>query len=111
MADLTRRYFLSSAGMGAGLALVGWPREVRARAPLEEVQINCGFKASDLAYGRAVREQLYQKALKCDSFDAMADVVETIAAKADPVRIHELWLHVSGNVGGKYRSREYVVEL
>src|SRR5213594_2257283 len=111
MKPVTRRSFLGSAGVGAAVVLSAR----HGHSPggrLREMQINYGFKAdpSEVAYGRTVREQLYRAALGAN-VEAMADILERIAATVDRTRIHELWLHVSGRVDGKYRSREYVIEL
>ena len=111
MKPVTRRSFLGSAGVGAAVVLSARHGHSPGRG-LKEMQINCGFKAdpSEVAYGRTVREQLYRAALGAN-VEAMADILERIAATVDRTRIHELWLHVSGKVNGKYRSREYVIEL
>lgn len=111
MAHETRRSFVGSA-VAAGAVVVLGARRGRAPGRVDEMRIDCGFKAdaSELAYGRTVREQLYREALRAD-FDAMAGVMERIAATVDRTRIHELWLHVSGSVDGKYRSRQFVIEL
>ncbi len=139
MADVTRRHFVSSFGVGAGLALSGLRAEAAAGVfqarpamrvqdlPLQAVRVNCGFKEraqgdpAQLAYGRSVRERLYQEVLntvgragfhgQAARFDTAAEVLEKVAASVDRSVIGELWLHVTGSVGGKYRSREYVVEL
>jgi hypothetical protein len=139
MADLTRRVFVGSLGLGAGFALgelrtqasdgvflAGRPPCVQS-LPLEEVQVNCGFKERQpgdpvqLAYGNSVRDWLHKEVLnsigrrgfqgQAARFDVAADVLENLAGTVDPRAIGELWLHVTGSVGGKYRSREYVVEL
>jgi hypothetical protein len=91
------------------------------------VEVNCGFKErttgdpAELAYGRTVRDKLHRDVLNSvhraraqghvAQLDVAADVLDRIAGQADPKRIGELWLHVTGNVGGKYRIREYVAEL
>ena len=140
MADITRRYLVSSFGtVGAGLALSGlftgaatstFRRSPSRRVqdlPLETVRVNCGFKErtpgdpAQLAYGNSVRDWLYQEVSnavgssgfqdQAARFDVAADVLENLAAAIDPDLIGEIWLHVTGSVGGRYRSREYVVEL
>lgn len=74
-----------------------------------------------LAYGRGVRDRLHRDVL--DSIrrarsqgyvvqlDVAADSLSRAAVHADPTRIRELWLRVTGAVRGKYRGREYVAEL
>jgi hypothetical protein len=133
--SITRRVFLRSAGAGAaGLALGGWQAEagagatrLPASAPLQAVKVNAGFKqrtsgnAAQLVYGRTVRDNLHDAVLDSikrarsqghvAQFESAASMFERIAMRGDVRRLDELWLHVAGTVGGKYHSREYVVEL
>lgn len=129
----TRGTFLRSAGVGAaGLALGGWRAEAgaaqaRPSLPLQSVEVDCGFKQrtggdpAELAYGRTVRDKLHRDVLDAIrrarsqghvvQLEVAADVLNRVVRQADPKRIGELWLQVTGNVGGRYRSREYVTEL
>jgi hypothetical protein len=133
MASGTRTAFLRSAGLGAaGLALAGGRAgnafgETRWSPALQAVEVNCGFKArtggdqAELAYGRAVRDGLHRDVLAAirrarsqghvAQLRVAEEVLGRIAARTDPGRVAELWLHVAGNVEGKYRGREYVAEL
>ena len=94
---------------------------------LEHIEVNCGFKprtpgmVDHVVYGREIRNRLYEAALAAlasedaedytDQFHLAEDAIEVSAVICDSLRVAELWLSVSGYVGGKYRSRDYASEL